>query len=331
MKISSEMVPQENGELVVSTEASSYTSIRKKGKAHSTILPASRPETEAGPGGTAPIVVVLAQVAPRLGNLTANLELHATAIAGARRYGADLVVFPELSMTGYFLEDLVPEVAITIDSPILKELAGLSRGIALVAGCVLESEDSRFFNAALYFQDGELLHVHRKVYLPTYGLFDEQRYFAAGNRFSTFSASLGSDQARQWKVGILICEEMWHPSAPGLLARQGVDLFICTSASPGRGVAPGAGLGTAHSYDAITRTYGQLYTSYLLYTNRSGYEDGVAFWGGSRVIGPDGSVIAEASRKEEMLQAELSLAQLRRTRIAFPLLRDERHDLESDQ
>jgi predicted amidohydrolase len=131
---------------------------------------------------------------------------------------------------------------------------------------------------------------------------------------------------------VLICEDMWHPGAAALLARQGVDLFLCPSASPGRGILHGAALGTALSYDSMTRTYAQLLTSYVVYSNRVGFEDGVGFWGGSRVVGPEGAPLAEPPGYEETLMwHRLDLGTLRRVRIAYPLLRDERHDLNDNE
>ena len=274
------------------------------------------------------VIVVLAQVAPRLGDVAANLGRHLAVIEEARRGGAHLVVFPELSLTGYFLKDLVPDVALRRDSPVLRELAQAAEGVDVVAGAVLESEDARFYNAALYFSGGRLRHVHHKVYLPTYGLFDEQRYLAPGDRFRAFDLALpAAGQRRPWRAGILVCEDMWHLTAPALYARQGVDILLCPSSSPGRGVAHGEALGTAKSYDAMTRNYAQLTTSYLLYCNRVGYEDGINFWGGSRVVDPEGRVCTEAGDAEQLLWQRLDLGALRRVRLAYPLLRDERHDL----
>jgi predicted amidohydrolase len=279
--------------------------------------------------GDADVVVVLAQIAPRLGDVGANLRIHLELIEKAASLGGTLIIFPELSLTGYFLKDLVPEVALHAKSDQLQQLAEASRGIDVVAGCVLESDDSRFYNASLYLAGGQVLHTHRKVYLPTYGLFDEARYFAQGDRFRAFEAPLtAAHPSRSWRAGVLVCEDMWHPTAPALLARDGVDLFICPSSSPGRGVMLGHALGTAQSYDAMTRTYAQLFTSFLLYCNRVGFEDGVAFWGGSRVVGPDGRLLSEAAGADECLQLHrLSYAAVRRARIANPLLRDERNDV----
>ena len=285
--------------------------------------------TPAPPGPRGDIVVALAQLAPRLGDLAANLTRHLELIQAGSAGGADLVVFPELSLTGYFLKDLVTETAVRLDSPELRSLAEACRGVDAVVGCILESDDHRFHNAAVYLSGGAVTHVHRKVYLPTYGLFDEARDLAAGNRFRAFEAPLGSSgQRRPWRAGVLICEDLWHPSSAYLLARDGVDLIICPSASPGRGVGHGSELGTAQSYDVITRTYAQLFTAYVVYCNRVGYEDGINFWGGSRVVDPEGHLVGEpAGRDEALLLHRLDLAALRRARIANPMLRDERHDI----
>jgi predicted amidohydrolase len=291
--------------------------------------PQPEPTTVRPEGDRTDIVVALAQMAPRLGDTAANLDRHLELIDQAQGGGAALVVFPELSLTGYFLKDLVPDVALREQSDELAQLTSASRGIDVVAGCVLESEDARFYNASLYLSNGRLHHIHRKVYLPTYGLFDEARYLAQGDRFRTFAAPLAAAAPpRPWQAGVLICEDMWHPTAAALLARQGIELFLCPSASPGRGVVRGHALGTARSYDAMTRTYAQLFTSYLLYCNRVGFEDGVGFWGGSRAIGPDGRLLDDPAGSDECLVLQrIDLAAVRRARIANPLLRDERHDI----
>lgn len=297
--------------------------------------PSTVPEMIANPAGS--VTIALAQFYPRLGDVAANLAAHLTTIDGAAAAGAGLVVFPELSLTGYFLKDQVPDVALTFDSSEVGALrdASRERGVDVVAGLILESDEHRFNNAALYISGGEVVHVHRKVYLPTYGLFDEQRYVAAGDRFRAFDAPLGGRADHRWRAGILICEDLWHPSAASLLARQGVDLIICPSASPGRGQLQGEALGTASSYDVMTRTYAQLFTTYVLYCNRSGFEDGVGFWGGSRVVDPMGAVVAEVRGAHEfVLVHTLERGSIRRARVAYPLLRDERNDVndaETDQ
>jgi predicted amidohydrolase len=265
--------------------------------------------------------VGLAQIDPALGDVDRNLDRHRDWVRQATAAGADLLVFPELSLTGYFLKDLVPDSAIRMDEPIMRELATLSTDLDVVVGAVVEEPDHRYFNASLYFSRGELVHLHRKVYLPTYGMFDEQRYFAPGDRFRSFKTGFG-------RTGILICEDIWHLSSAYILSLEGVDMIICPSSSPGRGITTDERLGTAESYNLVCRTYAQFLTTFFLYCNRVGFEDGANFWGGSMVIGPNGDIIAQQEDADEALVlASLDLAQVRHERLANPLLRDERLEL----
>ena len=265
--------------------------------------------------------VALAQIDPALGDRSRNLERHREWVKLAVGAGAKLLVFPELSLTGYFLKDLVPESAIQLDSKEMRDLAALSTELDIVLGTVIESPDHRYFNASLYFRQGELVHVHRKVYLPTYGMFDEQRYFAPGDRFRSFATAFG-------RAGMLVCEDIWHLSSAYILSLEGVDMIICPSSSPGRGITTDERLGTAESYRLVCRTYAQFLTTFFLYCNRVGFEDGANFWGGSMVIGPNGDIIAQHEDADEALVlATIDLADVRRERLANPLLRDERIEL----
>jgi len=265
--------------------------------------------------------VALAQIDPALGDRGRNLERHREWVKRAADAGARLLVFPELSLTGYFLKDLVPESAIQLDSKEMRDLAALSSELDIVLGTVIESPDHRYFNASLYFSQGELVHMHRKVYLPTYGMFDEQRYFAPGDRFRSFATPFG-------RAGMLVCEDIWHLSSAYILSLEGVDMIICPSSSPGRGITADERSGTAESYRLVCRTYAQFLTTFFLYCNRVGFEDGANFWGGSMVIGPNGDIIAQHEDPEEALVlATIDLADVRRERLANPLLRDERIEL----
>jgi predicted amidohydrolase len=271
-----------------------------------------------------PIRVALAQVAPRLGDLGANLGRHAQLIEEARANGSDLVVFPELGLTGYLLQDLNAEVAMRVDDPRLERLAGAGRGISVVLSFVEESEDHRLFIAAALLEDGAIQHVHRKVFLPTYGLFDERRFFAAGSVFRATDSRLGV------RLGIGVCEDWWHLSAPNLLALDGAQVLINVSSSPGRDVAVGHqdGLGTADSWRSLNRTYAQLTTSYVVFVNRVGVDESISFWGGSEVVGPSGASVFRAPLHEEgLFHAIIDPVELRHERIATPLLRDERPEV----
>ena len=265
--------------------------------------------------------VGLAQSDSVLGDRVKNMERHRQWVERALSAGVELLVFPELSLTGYFLKDLVPEAALRLDGNEPADLQALSRDIDLVVGAVIEEPDHRFFNASLYLSKGELVHIHRKVYLPTYGMFDEQRYLAPGDRFRAFSTRYG-------RAGMLVCEDIWPLSSAYLLSLQGVELMICPSASPGRGITTDERLGTAESYALVCRTYAQFLTTYFLYCNRVGYEDGANFWGGSMVIAPNGDLLAQAEDADEALVVStLDLGAVRRERLQSPLLRDEQVEL----
>ncbi len=262
--------------------------------------------------------VAMAQIAPILGDLQRNLAMHVEQIEAARRQHADLIVFPELSLTGYVVRDMTPDLAISPDGPEIRRLIEAAGPMSLVVGCIEESPQHRFYNAAIWAEGGRVLHVHRKVYLPTYGLFDEQRYFAAGERFLAF------DTARFGRAGILVCEDFWHLSAAAIMQAEEVDLLICVSNSPARGVE-GPKIRTAGTYELLAKTFAQLIGAAVVAVNRVGFEDGLCFWGGSMAVGPDGRTIAQAPMLDPALTiATIDPAELRRERLITPLARDER-------
>jgi len=266
------------------------------------------------------LTLALAQINTRLGVVEENLEKHLRLIAEAEASGADLIVFPELSLTGYVLQDLASAVAHrpSPEDRVFNALLQASRKIDLVAGFVDEDARNRFYIAAAYLSQGEVVHVHHKVYLPTYGLFDEGRFFAWGDNIRAFDTRFG-------RMGILICEDFWHASPPYLLWLDGADLMLFTSASPGRGLTSEPQLESAKWVEHINRAYASLFTAFVAHSNRVGFEDGLNFWGSSTVFDPNGELLARAPYHQEALTlAELDLNQLHRTRARLPLLRDER-------
>jgi NAD+ synthase (glutamine-hydrolysing) len=265
------------------------------------------------------VSIALAQINTHLGDVQANLEKHLELIQQAKSTGSQLIVFPELSLTGYCLQDLVPSVAheVTMDDPIFKPLLEASQWLDLVVGFVEEDTRHRFFISSAYLSMKKVVHIHHKAYLPTYGLFDEGRFFAPGDSIRAFDTRFG-------RAGILICEDFWHASPPYLLWVDGADLFLLTSASPGRGLGKQPALESARWVEDINRAYANLFTSFVIHSNRSGFEDGLNFWGGSTIYNPNGELIAKAAYHEEALVlAEIDLEQLHRTRARLPLLRDE--------
>jgi NAD+ synthase (glutamine-hydrolysing) len=267
--------------------------------------------------------LALAQINTKLGNLQANLDKHIALAKQGSQDGMDLMVFPELSLTGYVLQDLVPAVSCRPGKgdPYFQQLLLASRTIDLVVGFVDEDSRHRFYIASAYLSQGEVVHVHHKIYLPTYGLFDEGRFFAPGNSVQAFDTRFG-------RVGMLICEDFWHASPPYILWQDGADVLLFSSASPGRGLNGNSKLESSSWVEHINRAYASLFTTFVVHTNRSGFEDGLNFWGGSTVFDPDGMPVAQAPYFEEGLtKAQIDLNQLHRTRARLPLLRDERPDL----
>ena len=266
--------------------------------------------------------VALAQISPKLGNLSSNIELHCAWIDRAQAAGAELVVFPELSLTGYILQDLVPDLAISLSqASVLQPLLDRIQNIACIFGYVELSDNFNFYNSAAYASEGKICHIHRKLYLPTYGMFDEKRFFAQGEALRTFKTAWGD-------LGILICEDLWHPSTIHLLALDGAAAIFVPSCSPGRGVRGDNLFATSEGWENLLKTTAQFQTVYNLYVNRVGFEDGAHFPGGSMVIDPSGKVVARAKYiEEDLLLYELDLEEVRRARLFTPVLRDERLEL----
>ena len=269
------------------------------------------------------INLALAQIATRLGDVQWNLDKHLEYIKQSRAQKADLIVFPELSLTGYVVQDLVPTVAHRPleEDVVFRPLLKASHDVDIVVGYVDEDERHRFYIATVYLSGGKVLHIHRKLYLPTYALFDEGRFFTRGDAVRAFDTRFG-------RVGMLICEDFWHVSPPYLLWLDGADLLLFSSASPGRGLNSHDKLESARWVEGVNQFYANLFTAFVAHSNRVGYEDGLSFWGGATVFDPGGEQLVRGPYFEEALVVTaLDLNQLRRTRARLPLLRDERTSL----
>lgn len=266
--------------------------------------------------------IALAQVAPRLGDVSRNFELHRHYVEKARKNRAGLVVFPELSLTGYTLMDMVPEVALRpATSPLFRRLLSLSRQIDMVLGFVEEKEPGLFYNSAAYLSRGQILHIHRKVFLPTFGMFEEGKFFAQGRHFDTFASPSG-------RVGLLICRDFLSLGAGYLLFAGGAEMVIVISAAPGRGMNEGEDFATSRMWQLMGEALSFFSTSFVIYTNRVGFEDGKVFGGGSFVYDPLGNLVARASSlEEELLLVELDPEEVRRARKAWSFRRDDRPEL----
>lgn len=259
--------------------------------------------------------ISLAQIKPSLGNVKKNLELMITNIDKAIEEGADVIVFPELSLTGYLVKDMVPSVAIKINS-VPEILLELSNKISIMFGAVEEDEDFNFYNAAFYLEDGVVKHVHRKVYLPTYGMFDEFRYFSKGDKFRSFETKHG-------RFGILICEDAFHPSSAYILKEDGAKYLFLLTNSPTRG-GQSEIPSNLMTWETLSKTYSSLYGIFVIFAHRVGYEDGVNFAGESKIFNPFGEVVFKLPLFEECMGTfNLKVEELRRAKIYTPTHKNE--------
>ena len=253
-----------------------------------------------------------------LANFEENLERHIKAIETAIRDGADAIAFPELSLTGYNVQDAAQDMAMHIDDRRLDPLRELSRDICIFCGGIELSDDYGVYNSAFMFEDGAGRSVHRKIYLPTYGMFEELRYFSAGRQIETVTSR------RIGKVGVAICEDFWHMSVPYLLAHQGAKLLLVLMSSPLR-LSPGQGVpAIVTQWQTIASTSAFLLSCYVACVNRVGNEDSFTYWGNSAVTAPDGSIAASAPMfSEHSFDAVIDYSMVKRVRLQSSHVLDE--------
>jgi len=266
--------------------------------------------------------VGLAQIDSRLGELAANLDKHLEWIDTARAQGVELLVFPELSLTGYRLLHLTSRVARHLDaSPEIDRLKEAAGDIPVLVGLVERGDKGVLYNTAVLLQNGEISHVHRKLYLPTYGIFQEGRFMGSGRRLELVRGAATP-------AGILICEDLWHPHLAQRLALAGAQILIVSSASPGR-VGDQDEPSSQADWETLTRATALVNTLWVLYCNRTGWEEGSFYPGGSHIVRPGGEIYRRAAfLKEELLVAEIEIDEVDRLRWRLPLLRQQRSDIE---
>jgi len=232
--------------------------------------------------------VTLAQTSPKLNR--SNLD-EVVSIIMSCKDKSDLIVFSELSLNGYMLQDKLSEDAWSIDE--LDILKDLSLHVDIVVGAALR-DANEFRNAALYFSKGKLLSKHDKVHLPNYGMFEEARYFKSGDIFESFSTEFG-------KVSMVVCEDLWHKSVHKNLMDENPDYIIALVASPARGFSD-SGLEIEDKWYEIIKTVAGECRAKLIFVNRVGFEDGLGFWGGSCIVDENGAISYKLPRYEKIVK-----------------------------
>ena len=279
--------------------------------------------------------IAIAQVSPKKGDYAENLRRIGGVLAqlGGSEKPPQLVVFPETAVTGYFVEAGVRELAVTAgtlfrDLAVQHSLAG-APPVDVALG-FYEEFNHRFYNSALYVALGGaapgIRHVHRKVFLPTYGVFDEERFVDRGHQIRAFDTTWG-------RAAILICEDAWHSMVPSLAALDGAQVVIVPSAAPGRGIAPaeaaeatgaiGARPGSVERWERLVRGIADENGVFVALAQLVGFEGGKGFPGSSTIVGPNGDVLVRGPLFEEaIVTADLELADIARVRAEQPLLAD---------
>ena len=257
--------------------------------------------------------IALCQIDTILGDLNKNLSKVNHYIDKAVYEKCELAIFPELALTGYNLRDLTDSVGLDINGEKIGKLKEKSYEIDIVLGYV-EQKEGYFYNSAVYISNGEILHNHRKKFLPDYGMFEEERYFTRGSSIKAFDTKFG-------KTTLFICEDSFHISSQNDAFKQGTNFLIILSASPfwmnHESIKP-------QLWKSVCLNFSQFSNSYAAFVNRTGFEDGVGFFGGSFLMNPFGSVIDEAALfKEEFLIAEFDKNQINKAKIMMPILKNE--------
>jgi len=272
--------------------------------------------------------LAIVQTKPRKGDVTANLaELGAIfAQLAAEPVPYDLIVLPEAALTGYFLEGGVYELAFetgdlaTRVADLWRAAPGSQRGPVDIALGFFENAGGTYYNSALYLEVDALaqrvVHVHRKMFLPTYGVFDEERFLSRGRRLQAFDTRFG-------RAALLICEDAWHAIMPTLAAIKGARTLIVPSASPGRGLAEGGELESVSHWRNVLRSYAVEHGMFVIYAGLAGFEGGKGMTGSSALIDPFGETLGRLpALGAQILSAEVDFSEIDVARARLPLLGD---------
>lgn len=265
----------------------------------------------------------IGQTVCRPADVAGNLERILDAVERAREQGARHIAFPELALAGYLTDERFSEAAVKIDHPAIRKLRDASRGIAITLGFIEETPASVFYNSAACFDEGRIRHVHRKIYLPTYGRFDERRYYGGGTEIAAFDVA-GT------RVAILICGDAWHLPIAYLAAHDGADILIVVAASTREGLLDTCSCEGA--WHRICQSYALTLSTFVVFANQAaGSFSDLHAWGGSFIAGPDGNILAQSDTDApDLVLADLDAGALRRQRIRLPFRRDDslRHALQ---
>lgn len=261
------------------------------------------------------LIVAAAQIESRLGDLEANLEHHLAVIAEAHDKGVDVLLFPEMSLTGHGAGGDVLRLALGRDDPRLQRLAEAAGDMVAVVGIMEEGPAAQFYNTAIALHAGRQVFLHRKINLATYGRLEDGKHFAQGRYVDTWE--LGG----RWRASVMICADLWNPGLVNLVALHGCTVLLAPISSAVEAV--GGEFDNPAGWHLNVRFYGMTYGLPLVMANRVGREGDLRFWGGSCIVDPFGAMLAEANGEgEELVRAELDYERVRQARYLLPTVRD---------
>jgi len=259
--------------------------------------------------------VAAAQIDIALFDVEANVEKHLAWIEKARAQDVQLLVFPELSLTGYKVGSRGYQLGMDIHHRLLRKIAEAADEMAVVVGFVEEGYAAQFFNAAAYLERGHVKFVHRKLNLANYGAMEEAKFFAAGRYLETVEI------ARPFTGAILLCADTWNPALVHLAALHGATMLIVPTNSSLD--AESGDFSKPDKWSLALKFYSGMYGLPIVFANRIGTEAGHTFWGGSRILDPHGEIVAEAQQQTETLVVgDVSYDAVRRARFELPTVRD---------
>lgn len=268
---------------------------------------------------SAKLRVAAGQIDPTEQDIDENLSKHFDVIDEAKAQGVELLVFPELSLTGYQLRSRTPDLAITADDERLISIAERAGDMTVIAGFVEESYAAQFHNSAAALRRGEVQFIHRKLNLATYGNLEEAKYFARGRYVDVYV------HEPPWTTAIFICADSWNPGLIHLAGLYGATLLAIPIASSREAV--GLDFSNPDGWDTALSFYGMLYGMPIVMANHCGSRDGETYWGGSRVVDPHGKTLAIGGEGEELVVADIDYDTVRQARFQLPTVRDSNLDL----
>lgn len=265
------------------------------------------------------IRIALAQISCKRADKRENIRKIDSTVKQAKQQGADLIIFPELTLTGYTLRDQIYDMAETIPGVSTTAIERISKktNTYIVFGMpeLSTKTQATIYNTAVLVGPKGIIGKYQKMYLPTHSVFEEKRYFRPGYHIAVFKTEVG-------KIGLIICYDVFFPEVSRLARLEGAQIIICISASPAT---------RRNFFETLTVARAIENTIFFVYVNLVGVENSLQFWGGSRLIGPNGDILVKAKyHEEDLIVGEIDYADIRPTEVFVPLMKDLRPELFSE-